>query len=103
MVSEGVARRFDRAVEVSSGILVAQATKAQTVIVNSSARFSWMAMRASQSASAALARGGQGEARKEPGSGEASSGEQRIEPPALTGLSHGTAVYGPVRTVVWEG
>jgi len=24
-------------------------------------------------------------------------------PPALPGLSHGTAVYGPIRTVVWEG
>jgi hypothetical protein len=26
-----------------------------------------------------------------------------IEPPALTGSSHGTAVCGPACTVVWEG
>jgi hypothetical protein len=33
-------------------------------------------------------------------SGEATIGETRRESPAFLGLSHGTAVYGPVRTVV---
>src|SRR5947209_15416973 len=30
-------------------------------------------------------------------------GVQRIEPPAQRGSTYGTAVYGPVHTVVWEG
>jgi hypothetical protein len=30
-------------------------------------------------------------------------GERRDEHPARMGSCHGTAVYGPVRTVVWEG
>jgi hypothetical protein len=50
-------------------------TKARTVIVDSSARLSWWPC-ASQSASAELASGGQAEARKKPGSGEASIGER---------------------------
>ena len=62
------------------------------MIVSSSARLSCVPC-TSQSTSVELAGGGSGEARKEPGSGEATISERCHEPPALTGLSHGTAVY----------
>jgi predicted dinucleotide-utilizing enzyme len=37
------------------------------------------------------------------GAAKPSGGERRDEHPARKGFHHGTAVYGPVRTVVWEG
>ena len=57
---------------------------------------------ASQSALAELARGGQGEARKEPGSGETAAGDVN-EPTAPTGSNHETAVCGSVCTPACTG
>jgi hypothetical protein len=37
------------------------------------------------------------------GAAKPSVGERRDEHPARKGFHHGTAVYGPVCTVVWEG
>ena len=40
---------------------------------------------------------------RNPGAAKPPVGERRDEHPARKGFHHGTAVYGPVCTVVWEG
>ena len=40
---------------------------------------------------------------RNPGAAKPPVGEGRDEDPARKGFHHGTAVYGPVCTVVWEG
>jgi len=40
---------------------------------------------------------------KQPAERRSHGGERRIDPPALTGSTYGTAVCGPACTVVWHG